>query len=59
MFPTHEVKVRAEVMERADCSGRHVADTYDIRKALYDPHKDIHLVAQLIHHSGRYNLWFK
>lgn len=55
-YESAEVKVRAEVKQRPDCSGSTTIDTYDIRKNPTSARQT--LTAGLYPNANRFNLWF-
>jgi len=56
-YQSAEVKVRAEVMHTAACSGGTAIDTYDVKKNPTMANQTLH--AGLFPNGNRYNLWFK
>lgn len=53
--PATEVKVDGIVLQHPDCTGNHIAHTWDVRKGL---ERQLNLNATLYQNGGKFNLWF-
>lgn len=53
--PSTQVKVDGIVMQHPDCTGAHIAHTWDERKGL---DRQLNLNATLYQNGSKFNLWF-
>jgi hypothetical protein len=53
--PSEEVKVDGIVMQHPDCTGNHIAHTWDVRKGLS---RQSYINAALYQNGSKFNIWF-